>query len=144
MNAASRVIDGAAEGKDGKRHGAASFELRASGFDLRASSGGGRGYRLLQAAPLTKSRDLGAFARTRPEEAAENSFFASATCRCTRRPRRRGPHQARFWLDGVEMPSSGRPGASPAAAEFERAASNLHLVMSVLRPMPTPLWVRVS
>jgi hypothetical protein len=29
MNAASRVIDGAAEGKDGKRHGAASFELRA-------------------------------------------------------------------------------------------------------------------
>src|ERR1700757_3926497 len=116
MNAASRVIDGAAEGKDGKRHGAASFELRASGFDLRASSGGGRGYRLLQAAPLTKSRDLGAFARTRPEEAAENSFFASATCRCTRRPRRRGPHQARFWLDGVEMPSSGRPGGRPAAA----------------------------
>jgi hypothetical protein len=34
----------------------------------------------------------------------------------TRRPRRRGPHQARFWLDGVEMPSSGRPGANPAAA----------------------------
>src|ERR1700758_2567185 len=31
-----------------------------------------------------------------------------------RRPRRRGPHRARLWLDGVEMPSSGRPGASPA------------------------------
>ena len=27
-----------------------------------------------------------------------------------RTPRRRSPHQGRFWLDGVEMPSSGRPG----------------------------------
>src|ERR1700757_4501262 len=43
----------------------------------------------------------------------------AVTSRCTRRPRRRGPHQARFWLDGVEMPSSGRPGASQTGVPFE-------------------------
>src|ERR1700758_446331 len=51
MNAASRVIDGAAEGKDGKRHGAASFELR-------ASSRGGRGQPLLQAAPFNRRVEI--------------------------------------------------------------------------------------
>jgi hypothetical protein len=32
--------------------------------------------------------------------------FQPSASRCTRRLRRRGPHQARSWLDGVEMPSS--------------------------------------
>ena len=39
----------------------------------------------------------------------------------TRRPSRRGPHQARFWLEGVEMPSSWAAGSKPAAACFEPA-----------------------
>src|SRR5579864_1267296 len=53
----------------------------------------------------------------------------AATSRCTRKPRRRDPHQARFWLDGVEMPLSGQPGASPAAASFETAPK---LVISMI------------
>jgi hypothetical protein len=39
MNAASRVIDGAAEGKDGKRH-----ELGASSYGLRVAADGVTGF----------------------------------------------------------------------------------------------------
>jgi len=59
---------------------------------------------------------------------------------CARRPRRRGPHQARFWFDGVEMPSSGRPGASPAAACVERAGPNWQLVITSV--CCHPIWYR--
>src|SRR5579864_6297742 len=112
MNAASRVIDGAAEGKDGKRH------------ELRASSDGGRGHRLLQAAPLMKNRDLGArLLAPRLKRLRKNSFLASTTWRCTRRPRRPrlgGRAPARRQLASRELPP------------------NLRLVMSVFGPMPTP------
>jgi hypothetical protein len=64
MNAASRVIDGAAEGKDGKRHGAASFELRRTGSPVFTS-------RIFN----EESRSGCAFARTTPEEAAEKLVF---------------------------------------------------------------------
>ena len=40
-----------------------------------------------------------------PKNNTKNLHFRDGT----RRPRRRGPHQARFWLDGVETPSSGQP-----------------------------------
>src|ERR1700746_360220 len=49
----------------------------------------------------------------------------AVTSRRTRRPRRRGPHQARFWLDGVEMPSSGRLASGPAGVRFEKAPSQI-------------------
>src|ERR1700747_1377255 len=98
MNAASRVIDGAAEGKDGKRH-----ELRASSFELRRTGSPA----FTSCTFNEESRSGCAFARTTPEEAAENSFSASATWRCTRRPRRPrlgGRAPARRQLASRELP----------------------------------------
>src|SRR5579864_7282471 len=57
MNAASRVIDGAAEGKDGKRHEL----LRATGYALRAAtlvkSPPSHRTRGLDAAPVPRTRE---------------------------------------------------------------------------------------
>jgi hypothetical protein len=69
---------------------------------------------------------------------ATTQFFL-LPARCTRRPRRRGHYQARFCLDGVEMPSSGRPSASPGSSCLLRSPRQMdRLIMHFLSRSQVP------